>query len=84
MKHIYKMIVSFFAAAVMASCFSAGVSAHIGKELYEVNGYSKNEIALAKLIKSTTDNFVEEEVDISKYNVSYDRFADIYTTVILY
>ncbi|MGN0637925.1 MAG: transglutaminase domain-containing protein [Huintestinicola sp.] len=52
-------------------------------ELYEVKGYNKNEIALAELFKSTLESFVEEEVDISDFNVSYEEFEDIYTTVIM-
>lgn len=83
MKNFLKKAISVIAAAAAVSCISAGVSAYAGKELYEVKGYDKNEIALAELFKSTLENFVEEEVDISKYNVSYEEFEGIYTTVIM-
>lgn len=83
MKNLFKKAVSFIAAAFAVSCISAGASAYAGEELYEVKGYDKNEIALAELCKSTLESFVEEEVNISKYNVSYEEFEDIYTTVIM-
>lgn len=75
--------VSFLAAAAAVLCFSAGASAHVCDKLYEVEGYSKSDEALAELIKSTIESFIEEEVDISDFNVSYDEFEDIYSTVLL-
>lgn len=83
MKKFLKAAVSFIAALFAASCISAGASAYVSDDLYEVKGYSKNEIALSELFKSTLEDFVEEEVDISGYNVSYDEFEEIYTSVIL-
>lgn len=84
--HLTKFIkaaVSFLAASVLAVCLSAGASAYAGDDVYEMYGFGKNEISLAKLIKSTLENFVEEEVDISKYNVSNDEFEDIFAAVML-
>ncbi|MCI7766611.1 MAG: hypothetical protein MSJ26_01325 [Oscillospiraceae bacterium] len=83
MRRLFKAAVSFFAASVIAVCLSAGASAYAGNEVYKLYGFDKNEISLAKLIKSTLENFVEEEVDISKYNVSYDEFEEIFAAVML-
>lgn len=83
LRKLLKAVLSFFSAAVIAVCLSAGVSAYAGNEMYKMYGFSKNEISLAKLIRSTLENFVEEEVDISKYNVSYEEFEDIFAAVIL-
>lgn len=83
MKNFFKTALSFIAAFFAASCISAGASAYVSDELYEVKGYNKNEIALAELFKSTLESFVEEEVDISKYNISYEEFEDIYSTVVM-
>ena len=83
MKKIFRTAIAFISALFAASFISVGAYAYVSDDLYEIKGYGKNEIALTELIKSTLESFVEEEVDISGYNVSYDEFEDIYTAVIL-
>ncbi len=83
MKNLYKTALSVIAAAAAAVSLCAGASAYAGEDIYRVKGYDDNETALAELFKSTLESFVEEEVDISKYNVTYDEFEDIYTTVLM-
>ena len=83
MKSFYKTALSVIAAAAAAVSLCAGASAYAGEDIYRVKGYDDNETALAELFKSTLESFVEEEVDISEYNVTYDEFEDIYTTVLM-
>ena len=83
MKSFYKTALSVIAAAAAAVLLCAGASAYAGEDIYRVKGFDDNQIALAELFKSTLESFVEEEVDISKYNVTYDEFEDIYTTVLM-
>ena len=82
MKSFYKTVISVIASAAAVS-LCAGASAYAGEDIYRVKGFDDNEIALAELFKSTLESFVEEEVDISKYNVTYYEFEDIYTTVLM-
>lgn len=83
MKKFLRLAVSFISALFAASCISVGASAQLCDELYEIKGYGSSEIALAEEIKSTLESFIEEEIDISDHNVSYDEFNDIYSTVLL-
>ena len=83
MKSFYKTALSVIAAAAAAVSLCAGASVYVGEDIYRVKGFDDNEIALAELFKSTLESFIEEEVDISKYNVTYDEFEDIYTTVLM-
>lgn len=83
MKSFYKTALSVIAAAAAAVSLCACASAYAGEDIYRVKGFDDNEIALAELFKSTLESFIEEEVDISKYNVTYDEFEDIYTTVLM-
>lgn len=83
MKSFYKTVLSVIAVAAAAVSLCAGASAYAGEDIYRVKGFNDNEIALAELFKSTLESFIEEEVDISKYNVTYDEFEDIYTTVLM-
>ena len=83
MRNLRITAVSFIMALFAVSCVCTGVSAQVSDELYKLKGYDSNDIAVAELFKSTLESFVEDEVDISDYNINYDEFEEIYTTVIL-
>lgn len=83
MNRVLKTVAAFAFAFSAAACMSVGASAYSGKTVYELHGFDKKQAAFAELIVSSSESFIEEDIDISEFDIDRDEFEVIYAAVIL-
>lgn len=78
----FKKFASLAAALAAVFTMSVSVCAHADDVLFDAAGYSRQERELADIIIDTVRKRSNETVDISKYNLSFEEFEDMYVAVL--
>ena len=83
MNRMVKTVSAFAFAFSAVACMSVGASAQLNKTVYNLHGFDKNQIALAELMLSSAESFIEEDIDISEFDVDRAEFEEVYAAVML-
>ncbi len=78
-----KRLTAAIAAAGLIISYVPAVSAETGDILYDIKNYSRTEIELTELILSAIRQQRTDEIDVSRYKMSFSEFEDIYVTAVL-